>query len=158
MEIQAKQIGKSIRRVSLLMGMRKARVITLALLIVDFVQRVYFKYPVKGLYIMLLYVVLPSLLGAIIKPYVKERFEQELPLVQKLHRYSKNEYITLAITTVIVVIMLVLWGIGTSSVTNVGLQFRVGPLVFATVCIGGTIVGYYYNRKELTEKLKNNAL
>lgn len=158
MEIQAKKIGKSIRRVSLLMGMRRARIITLVLLIVDFVQRVYFKYPVKGLYIMMLYVVLPFLIGGMIKPYVKETLEQELPLVQQLHGYSKREFIALSITTVIVAVMLGLWGMGTSSLVNVGLQFRIGPLVMALVCIGGTIIGYYYNRKELIEKLKNNAL
>ncbi len=158
MSAQAKQMKKTIRRVSLLHTLKTIRIITLICLIVDFVQRVYYKYPVKGMYIMILYVFLPSIIGEMLKPCIKERYEKELPFMQKMNGYSKREYYAFVITTVIVVTALVLWGNGTSKVTDILCQFRMGPLVIAIVCVVGSIVGYYYRKNQLVKRLKNNAL
>ncbi|MDO5293281.1 MAG: hypothetical protein Q4F05_11075 [bacterium] len=161
MKIQAKNMRKSIHRVSLLLAFKRARVITICLLLLDLVQRVYYRYPITGIYIVLLYILLPFVLGILLRPYINQELEQELPIMQKIYKYTKNEYYSLTITTVIVSLMSVLWGSGTSQTKNISEQswhMRMGPLLICGVCISVIIGVYYYNRKELVKRLKNNAL
>ncbi|MDO5519575.1 MAG: hypothetical protein Q4G58_03675 [bacterium] len=161
MKIQARNMRKSIHRVSLLVAFKKARSVTICLLLLDFIQRVYYKYPVTGIYILLSYILLPILLGAILSPYIKNESEEELPVMQKIYKYTKNEYYTFAITTVIVIFMSMLWGTGTSRTANISEQawhMKMGPILISGVCISIIIGVYYYNRKELVKRLKNNTL
>ena len=158
MKTRQRKMKKTISRVSALQAIRTTRIALIGLLLIDFVQRVYYKYPVIGLYVLIILTVLPILLKTMVKPWIKDGTEEELPLLQKKYSYTKSEFVGHLGTVWITILVLVLWAGQVDAKTIKEFTMRYSPSAFVGFYIFTIVLMYIYYKKRAISELKSNKL
>lgn len=158
MDKQRKRMKKTIARVSLFGALKNARLLVMGLLAVDFVQRVFYHYPVTGLYILLINVLVPFLIEIAMKDKIKETKEKELPMLQESAKYNRIEYCGQGVTAVLTVVTLWAWYRKTSIVRRMSLHMRLGPCLMLIIYTAAVIVWFCRYFRAFEQRLNNNKL
>lgn len=158
MDKQIRDMDKTIRRVSLFRAMKNARRCVMGLLIIDFVQRVVYHYPVTGLYIFLLNALVPFLIELVQRNQNKETKEKELPILQERFEYDRVTYYGQGGTAILTAVTLLGWYGNTKKIRRMSWQMKQGPLLLLAVYVGVLSVMFFRYFRESKERLNNNKL
>lgn len=158
MDKQIKDMKKTIVRVSLFQAEKNARAFIMGILVIDFIQRVFYHYPVTGLYILLINAILPFLAGIIIEDKVRETKEKELPVLQELYNYDRIAYYGQGVTVLLTTLMLWLWYKKTSVVKMMSWHMKFGPVLMLIAYLGVLIIMFCRYFKGFEEQLNSNKL
>lgn len=154
----AYMLNKIIRNVVALEAIRKIRLSLIALLVVEFFVRYYFRYAITELVFIVWLIVAPFLVELLIKKDKTKEQSNVLPVFCKKYNYNYKELISqLTVYSIFLLYLMVQFYANThSSITEVYIVYA--PIMYAFGSLAGFIGLYMYIRKKIGNELENNQL
>ena len=159
MKNEACQIKRIVRNVATLEAIRLIRLSLMALLLMEFFIRTYYRCALSGVMFLLLWLVVgPFMIGQFLRKDKTKEQASLLPVFCKKYRYSQKELYSQMITCVVCLFYLVIQQYANinSSITQYFIIFA--PAFYLVGMIIGFTSLYFHKRKKLGDILENNQL